>query len=142
MDLCELGEIELKYRGKAEKPPLAKFGSYLGRGDTITGPIVSGGIVWDLLEDRGESGCEAHFVGQITTDDKAIINFVVIGFFTPAKEQRTWSLSAAIRFQTDDSRYRSLDSCIGFIVGEFDMVTYTHLYIVYASDEHREETAN
>ena len=141
MEFRELGEIELHYRRKGEKPPPAKFGSYLGQGDgTIAGPVVSGGIVWDLFEDQAETGCEAHFVGRITTPDHASIDFDVIGFFTPAKEPKKWSLSAAIRFQTHDPRYRSLDNCLGTIVGEFDMVTYTHRYVVYASGGDHEES--
>ena len=140
MEFRELGEIELHYRRKAEYPPPAKFGSYLGGGDgTITGPALSGGIEWELYEDQGKTGCEAYFVGRIMTNDEASIEFDVLGFFTPAKEPNKWSPSAAIRFQTDDPRYRSLDNIIGSIFGEFDMATYTHRYVAYTSDGYLEK---
>lgn len=129
MKTNELARMELQWRGKADDPPMGKFGDYLGRADgKISGPAINGTVMWDLFEIPGEKTCEANFQGTIETADGAAINFEILGFFSRNADDGNWRLASAIRFKTDAEQYLHLDNGLGWIAGIFDMATYRHDY--------------
>jgi hypothetical protein len=142
MALRELGQMQLKFQGKAKEPPEGKLGTYLGGGDgTVQGPRLAGTVVWHLHENQGRSTCDAHFAGRIRTGDGANIDFEALGFFRREDDPVFWTLSSAIRFTTENPRYAWLDGTLGFTCGRFDMTTCTHELAVYTLDGMRGQRA-
>jgi hypothetical protein len=128
--------MELRYRRKADDPPQAKFGTYLGQGDgTVSGELIAGAVTWDLFEDQGDAACDANLIGQIRTEDGAEVGFEILGFFKRAGDRKTWTMTSAIRFRSADARYRSLDDCIGVIRGTFDPDSYVHRYEILVPND-------
>lgn len=132
-ELREIAQMTLQYRSKHDQPEAGKFGKYLGRGDgAIEGSQLAGEVTWDLYENQGQSACDANLVGTIRTLDEAEVRFDVLGFFKRNTHERSWSLSSAVRFSTDDERYACFNDFIGTMTGIFDMDSYTHRYRVFA----------
>ncbi len=138
--LEQLFEVELQYkRGMpAFNSSEGKLGKLVGSGEgKVNGPKIQGTVHWDLFEDQGETVCESNLRGLIETNDGAEIKFDTMGFFMrPDKSKpNKWITSAAVRFDTADSRYESLKAVLAVWEGEFDMETGRLYYKVYAPRE-------
>lgn len=129
----EIARMLLTFKGKQDDPRMGRFGAYLGHGDgDITGDMITGRVFWDLYEEQGPRSCDANLVGAIVTQEAAVIEFEVMGFFKRREGTDYWDLASAVRFRTDDPRYGCFDHCVGHISGHFDMKTYAHDYRLFA----------
>jgi hypothetical protein len=131
-----LFEMNLQFRW--EMPPVASReageGEYIGSGEgTVEGPRIKGVARWDLFEKREESRCRSNLAGVIDTGEAAPIRFDSRGFFiTPDQSNPSqWITTASVHFDTDDERYAWLNTRLAVWVGEFDMETFCHHYLVY-----------
>lgn len=132
-------EVRLRYRqGMAPvRQPHARPGEYLGSGDgTVDGPGLHGAVRWDLNEFVGQEACQMFFAGIVETDDGAAISFDTLGFGLvrdPAAAPSRWDVTATVRFETDDPRFRWLAARPVPWVGEFDMDDFEHRYRIVTS---------
>lgn len=132
MSLIEFAKIEMNFKEKRDDPPPGKFALYLGSGDgSINGRGITGNIDWNLYEDQSKAICDVHFIGMITTDDSAEIEFEALGFFMREGESSLWSLTSGIKFSTDNENYSYLDNRVGVMEGKFDMDAYVHNHAIY-----------
>jgi hypothetical protein len=132
-----LFEIELKFQW--EMPPItsrdAGEGEYIGSGmGTVTGSRVQGTVRWDLFEKQEQTLCRSNLIGSIETHDGAQIRFDSRGFFIKPDESNPnkWISTASLHFDTADSRYAWLNTCLAVWEGEFDMEIYQHHYQAYS----------
>ncbi len=131
-----LFDIYLEY--KEGKPPVSmdgKIGEYIGSGvGRVEGSKIRGTVHWTLFELVNKEACQSNLFGIITTEDGEKINFDSMGIFmVPDKEKpHLWVTTAGVSFETDDEKYRWLNSLLGVWEGEFDSKSYRHHYRVYS----------
>ena len=132
MSLIEFAKIEMLFKEKRENPPPGKFNLYLGSGDgSINGEKITGTVDWNLYEDQSKIICDVHFIGMITTEDKAVIEFEALGFFMREGESSLWFLTTGIKFSTENENYSYLDNRVGVMEGKFDMDAFVHNPTIY-----------
>lgn len=119
-------------------PAVPLPGTYIGKGKgTIEGEQISGRFFWKLHAENcaflwiqeGDAPppdmhlCNTYFTGMITTDNNAEISFDARGYgfrgFDP-KQPHLWSLTAALRFGTDNEQFQYLNSTLGCWEGRFN----------------------
>lgn len=131
--LEHLFDAELVYRSNTE--PLSRHGEgdLIGSGDgTVVGPAVKGALVWTLFERPGKLVCAMNPVALIETEDGAHVRLEARGFGRRAEESSsTWAVAATLRFESEDERYRWLDSALGVWEGEFDAQAHRARYAAY-----------
>jgi hypothetical protein len=135
--LRPLFTVDLQY--KQGLPPITsadgRIGQYLGSGEgTVSGDRLMGTVRWDLYEVVGETRCETNFAGIIKTSDEAQIQFEAKGYgmVRDSEKPNTWTMVAALQFDTSDRAYAWLNNTIAVWDGEFDMESDRHHYQVYA----------
>jgi hypothetical protein len=125
--LDPLFDAELQYQDGAEAlvPAEGREGQLVGSGDgVVTGTRIAGRLRWTLFEGPGELLCAMAPVARIETADGAEIRFEARGYGRrPTATDRIWSVAAALRFDTEDVRYRWLTQLVGVWEGEFDADT-------------------
>ncbi len=139
--MMHLFDIELRYAEGVKCAPLGEpEGQFIGGGTgTVNGPRIKGKIVrWSNFERTLAEGlCTLQVPAEIRTDDGAEIKFEALGHaLTPDKTQpNKWINAMTVRFQTDDARYRWLNTTIGVWEGEFNMKTGTTTARVYTRED-------
>jgi hypothetical protein len=136
--LAHLFDAELRYQnGMAPVCQLDDRGHLAGSGTgRAVGPRLRGTLRWSNFEQVFDDHCRLNVAGMIETDDGAHIRFDSVGFarrVEPAPEA-TWTVTAAVRFMTQDQRYRWLEPLPAVWAGEFDEPTATARYRAYAPD--------
>ena len=133
--LEHLFDAELEYRPGMEPivPIEEGEGSLTGSGDgTIAGPRVDGSISWTLFEHTGETACAMNPTAVIETRDGATIRVEGRGWGRrPDAGSTRWTVGAALRFLTEDERYRWLNDTLGVWEGEFDAEAHRARYRAY-----------
>lgn len=101
-------------------PADGRIGELLGSGHgRVSGPLA-GTIEWSFFEDVGETACLANPGGYIHTDDGARIRFDAMGYATRSDPgDPNWTLTASLRFDTEDDRYAWLRDTLGVWEGSF-----------------------
>lgn len=101
-------------------PAEGRIGELLGSGHgRVAGPL-EGRIEWSFFEDVGETACRANPGGFIETTDGARIRFDAMGYATRREpDDPNWTLTASLRFDTDDPRYAWLRDTLGVWEGSF-----------------------
>ncbi|MGH7342742.1 MAG: DUF3237 family protein, partial [Candidatus Rokuibacteriota bacterium] len=126
------------YAEGVEGAPLGeREGRLIGGGTgTVDGAKIKGQVVrWSNFERALAAGlCVLQMPAEIRTDDGAEIKVEALGHaLVPdhAKPSK-WINAMTLRFQTDDARYRWLNTTLGVWEGEFDMQTGVSTGRVYA----------
>ena len=138
MRLERLFDVSLQYAEGVECAPLGeREGRLIGGGTgTVDGAKIKGKVVrWSNFERTIAEGlCALQVPAEIRTDDGAEIKFEAHGnALVPDKAQpNKWINAMTLRFQTDDARYRWLNTTLGVWEGEFDMQTGVSTGHVYA----------
>ncbi len=126
MHLEPIFDLELLYTGPVppDTPGMGRIGEPVGGGKgSVAGSRLRGSVRWTLFENRNPKGiCDANHVGVIETDDGARIQFATLGYYRRADRDK-WMLTAAVKFDTDATRYQWLNLTAGILQGEFDMQT-------------------
>ncbi len=131
-EMTKVATMELRYRGKNERPPPAVFGNYLGQGDgEIAGSLISGAVTWDLYENQSATACEVNMVGTIRTDSAREIGFDILVFFTRDEGASVWRMASAIRFNESAEGGDAAVNRTGLLEGTFDTESYTHNYRIF-----------
>jgi Protein of unknown function (DUF3237) len=135
--LEHLFDAELQYRQDLE--PLVssdeREGELIGSGDgTVSGVKVAGRLRWSMFaadcvfrfdgvatNNNGDHVCTTNPALVLETEDGARIWIDAKGYgLRRASAAPNWRLTASLRFQTDDPRYRWLDNAFGIWEGVFD----------------------
>ncbi len=136
-----LFDVELKYAEGVQCAPLGEpQGRPIGGGTgTVNGARIKGKVVrWSNFERTlAEGVCALQIPAEIRTDDDAESKFEALGHtLVPDKAQPSrWINAMTLRFQTDDARYRWLNTTLAVWEGEFDMQTLTSTGRVYARED-------
>jgi hypothetical protein len=131
--LAHLFDAELVYRSEMEPLTRDGEGELIGSGDgTVVGDAITGTLAWTLFERPGKLSCAMNPVVVIETEEGARIRFEARGFARRSDEgSRIWAVAATLRFESDDERYRWLDSALGVWEGEFDAQAHRAHYQAY-----------
>ncbi len=149
--LTHLFDAQLKYNDKinVDIPMEGRTGDFIGKGEgTINGEKISGTILWQFYAEdcaylwvkegqpppADQHLCKTNPGGIITTTDGAKIKFDAKGYgFRGADSTRShiWFLTAALQFNTDDERYKWLNTKLGVWEGRFDEKANTANYRAY-----------
>lgn len=152
-NLKPLFNAVLRYEDSADDVDLAENlpGSYIGRGlGTVEGDRINGQFVWKLHAENCaflwlKEGsipppdmhlCNTYFSAIISTNDGAEISFSARGFgFRGALPEslHLWSLTASLRFGTEDKRYSYLNKVLGIWEGTFNEEKREAFYHAYLS---------
>jgi hypothetical protein len=136
--LERLFDVRLQHAEGVEVAPLGeREGQLIGGGTgTVDGAKIKGQVVrWSNFERTLTEGlCALQVPAEIRTDDGAEIKFEALGnALVPDKAQpNKWINAMTLRFQTDDARYRWLNTTLGVWEGEFDLQTGVSTGRVYA----------
>ena len=110
--------------------------AHRGWDGTVDGAKIRGKVVrWSNFERTLAEGlCALQVPAEIRKDDGAEIKFEALGnALVPDKAQpNKWINAMTLRFQTDDARYRWLNTTLGVWEGEFDIQTGVSTGHVYA----------
>lgn len=140
MRLQRLFDVRLQYAEGVQAAPLGEpEGRLIGGGTgTVDGAKIKGQVVrWSNFERALATGlCVLQMPAEIRTDDGAEIKVEALGHaLAPDKAQpNRWINAMTLRFQTDDARYRWLNTTLGMWEGEFDMHTGISTGRVYARE--------
>src|SRR6266849_1020516 len=114
--LEHLFDAELQYHPGME-PIVARdrAGELVGCGDgTLAGPKLAGTLRWTLYESPGDLVCAMDPIAEIETKDGARIRLEARGYGRrQSRQDRTWSVAATLRFESEDERYRWLNDALG-----------------------------
>lgn len=157
MELEHVFDADLAYREGMDPvvSPDGREGSLLGSGEgTLRGPRLSGRVRFSFYEEgcpldpgflatpteatlaESDYLCKTNPGGIIETDDGATIQFDAKGFALRLEDHApTWQVTSALRFATDDERYRWLNRVLAVYAGEFDEGTGRATWRVYAPAE-------
>ncbi len=136
-----LFDVELRYAEGVQCAALGEpQGRLIGGGTgTVNGARIKGKVVrWSNFEPTLAEGlCTLQIPAEIRTDDGAEIKFEAVGHtLVPDKAKpNKWINAMTLRFQTDDARYRWLNTALAVWEGEFDMQTLTSTGRVYARED-------
>lgn len=137
MPLEHLFDAELQYRQDIE-PIVAsegREGELIGSGDgTVNGGRLVGRLRWSMFAAdcvfrldgsetirSGDHVCTTNPALVLESDDGATIWIDAKGYGLRRESHApNWRLTASLRFQTDDLRYRWLDNAFGIWEGVFD----------------------
>lgn len=120
--------FEVAVQRVADMGPIAEAtdgaGAFIGSGDGTVFGRLDGMLRWTLYEHPGELACLMHHVLVIDTRDRARITVLARGHAQRrSADDSLWRITAALRFETDDDRYRWLGDTLGAWEGEFDAGT-------------------
>ena len=112
-------------------------GEYLGSGGgTIAGSDLEGTVRWDVFEVVGETRCDMEFAGTIETNSGDVVRFESTGYgfvADPAGKPHEWTVTHAIRFETDAPGLRWLADLGASLHGTYDMSTSRLRYQILAA---------
>jgi len=135
--LEHLFDAELQYQPGME-PIVARdrAGELVGSGDgTLAGPKLAGTLRWTLYESPGDLVCAMDPIAEIETKDGARIRLEARGYGRrQSRQDRTWSVAATLRFESEDERYRWLNDVLGVWEGEFDADAHRARYRAYVQE--------
>ncbi len=137
MPLEHLFDAELQYQQDVEPlvPSEGREGELIGSGDGVAaGGKLAGRLRWSMFaadcpfrpdgsgsNGNGDHVCTTNPAFVLETEDGATIWFDAKGYGLRRQQQApNWRLTASLRFQTDDARYRWLDNAFGIWEGAFD----------------------
>ena len=137
MPLEHLFDAELHYQQDIEPVVSSegREGELIGSGDgTVKGGRLAGRLRWSMFaadcvfrldgaasSSNGDHVCTTNPALVLETDDGATIWIDAKGYGLRRESAApNWRLTASLRFQTDDPRYRWLDSAFGIWEGTFD----------------------
>ena len=137
MPLEHLFDAELQYQQDVEPlvPSEGREGELIGSGDgAVNGGKLAGRLRWSMFaadcpfrpdgsgrNPNGDHVCTTNPAFVLDTEDGARIWFDAKGYGLRRQEDApNWLMTASLRFQTDDPRYRWLDSAFGIWEGVFD----------------------
>jgi hypothetical protein len=99
----------------------------VGSGDgTVRGSALAGRILWSNFETQGERVCGMYPAGTIETDDGATVRFDARGWALRSDDDAggsLWHVAGALRFETQDPRYKWLTRLLAVWDGQFDAAT-------------------
>ncbi len=138
--LQHLFDAKLRYQENLEAlvAPEGREGVLIGNGDgTVSGQRIAGTIRWSMYSGNcayllvkagiepppGQHLCTVNPAGVIKTEDGAEVWFDAKGFglrgYNPSLPHK-WRLTMSLRFETQDARYKWLNTTLAMWQGEFD----------------------
>ena len=137
MPLAHLFDAELQYQQDIAPVVTSegREGELIGNGDgSANGARLAGRLRWSMFvadcvfrldgsatSSNGDHVCTTNPALVLETDDGATIWIDAKGYGLRRESAApNWRLTASLRFQTDDPRYRWLDSAFGIWEGVFD----------------------
>ncbi len=149
--LEHLFDAELRYKSDMDVvvPVEGREGELIGSGEgTVTGEKIRGTVRWSFFAANcayllvkagvepppGQHLCYTNPGGVIQTEDGAQIWFDAKGYGLRGYDEaqpHKWRLTMALQFNTDDERYRWLNTTLGVWEGRFDEKTGHARYRAY-----------
>ena len=137
MPLEHLFDAELQYQGDIDPVVTSegREGELIGNGDgSANGARLAGRLRWSMFvadcvfrldgsptSSNGDHVCTTNPALVLETDDGATIWIDAKGYGLRRESAApNWRLTASLRFQTDDPRYRWLDNAFGIWEGVFN----------------------
>jgi hypothetical protein len=134
LDLLFVIEMKVVPDMPAVVSPDGRSGELVASGEgRVTGPRLRGMLRFSLFEEVGDTACHMDTGALLRTDDGAQIRIDAAGFaLHSAHGGETWTTAQALRFQTDDPRYRWLNHVAGLWAGSADLSAGTARARVFA----------
>ena len=137
MPLEHLFDAELQYQQDIDPVVTSegREGELIGNGDgSVNGARLAGRLRWSMFvadcvfrldgsatDSNGDHLCSANPALVLETEDGATIWIDAKGYGLRRESAApNWPLTASLRFQTDDPRYRWLENAFGIWEGVFD----------------------